>query len=151
MYNPLIVGVDVHRKANTVCFMDSQGRELIPRFTFDNNRPGIETFVQHVTSLIATGSFDAIRIAAEATTWYWFLFLHALIQHQRLQQRSLSLYSFNPRVTANYEEALSNLDHTDINDAFAAADRLRIVRWAASLGTERVPSLRLDLRLDQVE
>jgi len=44
MSNPLLVGVDVHRKSNTVCLMDRQGREIAPRFTVDNNRPGTETF-----------------------------------------------------------------------------------------------------------
>lgn len=128
MHNPLLVGIDVHRKANTACFMDSQGRELSPRLTFDNNRPGTETFVQHLASLGSTGHFDAIRIAAEATNWYWFLLLSTLSQHQALQQWPLSLYAFNPRLTANFKKTYSHLDHTDINDAFVAADRLRLGR-----------------------
>jgi transposase len=128
MSNPLIVGVDVHRKANTACFMDSQGRELVPRFNFDNNRPGTETFVQHLTNLARTGSFDAIQIATEAANWFWFLFLHALSQHPALQERPLSLYPLNPRLTANFKKTYSDLDHTDLNDAFVAADRLRLGR-----------------------
>ena len=128
MSNPLIVGVDVHRKANTACFMDTQGRELIPRFNFDNNRPGTETFVQHLTNLARTGTFDAVRIATEATNWFWFLFLHALSQYPALQDRPLSLYPFNPRLTANFKKTYSDLDHTDLNDAFVAADRLRLGR-----------------------
>ena len=33
MSNPILVGIDVHRKTNTVCAMDSQGQELTERFT----------------------------------------------------------------------------------------------------------------------
>lgn len=128
MHNPLIVGVDVHRKANTACFMDSQGQELIPRFAFDNNRPGTETLVQHLINVVSTGNFDAIRIAVEATNWFWFLFLHSLSQHPALQEWPLSLYAFNPRLTANFKKTYSDLDHTDLNDAFVAADRLRLGR-----------------------
>ena len=63
MSNPLIVGVDVHRKANAASFMDDQGHELAPRLAFDNNRPGTEAFAQHLADLASNGNFDAIQIA----------------------------------------------------------------------------------------
>ena len=128
MSNPLIVGVDVHRKANAASFMDDQGHELAPRLAFDNNRPGTEAFAQHLADLASNGNFDAIQIAVEATNWFWFLFLHAISQHPALQERPLSLYAFNPRLTANFKRTYSDLDHTDLNDAFVAADRLRLGR-----------------------
>jgi len=40
MTDPLLVGVDVHRKTNTVRFMDIAGSEVGARFTVDNNLPG---------------------------------------------------------------------------------------------------------------
>jgi len=64
MSNPLLVGVDVHRKSNTVCLMDRQGQETGPRFTVDNNRPGTEAFIQRVAQQVVAGNFDAIYIAA---------------------------------------------------------------------------------------
>ena len=30
MTNPLLIGADVHRDTNTICFMDRQGREVAP-------------------------------------------------------------------------------------------------------------------------
>lgn len=128
MCNPLIVGVDVHRKTNTVCLMDRQGRETGPRFTVDNNHPGTEAFIHQVAQHVVAGDFDAIQIAAEATGWYWWHFLQTLDRDPLLNQWPLELYPFNPRLTANYKKTFVDLDHTDPIDAFVAADRLRIGR-----------------------
>lgn len=128
MSNPLLVGVDVHRKTNTVCLMDGQGRELTPRFTVDNNRPGTETFIRRVAQQVVAGDFDAIEIAAEATGWYWWHFFQTLDQDPFLNQWPLALYPFNPRLTANFKKTYVDLDHSDPIDAFVAADRLRLGR-----------------------
>lgn len=128
MSNLLLVGVDVHRKTNTVCVMDSQGQEIVPRFTVDNNRPGTETFVQQVAQLVLEGHFDTIQVAAEATAWYWFHFFQTLDQDPFLNKWPLQLYPLNPRLTANFKKTYVDLDHTDINDAFVVADRLRLGR-----------------------
>ena len=50
MSHPLLVGVDVLRKTNTVCLMDGQGCQIVHQ--------------------AVAGNFDAIHIAAEATGWY---------------------------------------------------------------------------------
>jgi hypothetical protein len=128
MSKPLLVGVDVHRKTNTVCVMDSQGQELVPRFTMDNNRPGTEAFVQQMAHLVLEGNFDAIQVAAEATGWYWFHFFQTLDQDPFLNKWPLQLYPLNPRLTANFKKTYVDLDHTDLNDAFVTADRLRLGR-----------------------
>jgi len=128
MTNPLLVGVDVHRKTNTVCFMDIAGSEVGPRFTVDNNLPGTRTFVDKVAAQIAEEDFDEIHIAAEATGWYWWHFFLALDQDPFLKQMPVALYSLNPRLTANFKKTYSDLDKTDAIDAFVVADRLRLGR-----------------------
>jgi len=128
MSNPLLVGVDVHRQTNTVCLMDRQGQEAGPRFTVDNNSPGTEAFIQRVAQQVLAGHFDAVKIAAEATGWYWFHFLQTLDQDPLLNQWPLELYPFNPRLTANFKKTYVDLDHSDPIDAFVAADRLRLGR-----------------------
>ena len=128
MPDPLLVGVDVHRKTNTVCFMDIAGSEVGTRFTVDNNLPGTRTFVDRVAAQIAEEDFDEIHIAAEATGWYWWHFFLALDQDPFLKQTPVTLYPFNPRLTANFKRTYSDLDKTDAIDAFVVADRLRLGR-----------------------
>jgi transposase len=128
MSNPLMVGIDPHRKTNTVCVMDRSGQEVGPRFTVDNNRPGTTDFVHQIARHLLDGDFDALHIASEATGWYWWHFFQTLEQDPVLNQWPLTLYPFNPRLTANYKKTFVDLDHTDPIDAFVVADRLRIGR-----------------------
>ena len=128
MSHSLLVGVDVHRKTNTVCVMDDQGQELVPRFVMENNCPGTEAFVRHMAQLVLEGDFDAIQVAAEATGWYWFHFFQTLSQDPALNQWPVALYAFNPRLTASFKKTYVDLDHTDLVDAFVIADRLRLGR-----------------------
>jgi transposase len=128
MPNPLLVGADVHRKTNTICLMDSHGQESGDRLTVDNNRPGTEALVKQVAAAVVAGDHDAIRIAAEATGWYWWHFFQTLAQDPTLNQWPVELFPFNPRLTANFKKTYVDLDHTDPIDAYVVADRLRFGR-----------------------
>lgn len=128
MSNDLVVGVDVHREQNVFSVMDGQGQELTAPFTYDNNRPGTEQAANLLADLMVQGHYDQVRIGAEATGWYWFHFFLALSQNPDLNQWPVTLYPFNPRLTANYKKSFSDLDKTDAIDAFVVADRLRIGR-----------------------
>jgi transposase len=126
--HPLVVGVDTHRKINAVCLMDAQGQEIGLRFQVDNNRPGTEGLAQALAQQAQAGQFDAIQVAAEATGWYWWHFFQTLEHDSTLTAWPLTLYPFNPRLTANYKKTFVDLDHADPVDAFVIADRLRIGR-----------------------
>lgn len=126
--SPLLVGVDTHRQTNVACVMDSQGHEVTARFRVDNNRPGTQTFAQTLAEQLATGQFNSLQVAAEATGWYWWHFFQTLAQEPGLQAWPLMLYPFNPRLTANFKKTYADLDHADPIDAFVIADRLRLGR-----------------------
>jgi transposase len=128
MTNPLLIGADVHRDTNTICFMDRQGREVAPRITLPNNRPGSVAFVREIAHQVAAGDFDALHIAAEATGWYWWHFFQTLDRDPLLQQMPVELYALNPRLTATFTKTYVDRDHTDHSDAFVIADRLRMGR-----------------------
>jgi transposase len=128
MSHPLLVGIDPHRKTNTVCMMDREGQEVCDRFTIQNNRPGTAALVREVAQRVVEGDFDAIHIATEATGWYWWHFSQTLDRDPVLNCWPLTLYPFNPRLTANYKKTFVDLDHDDPIDAFVVADRLRIGR-----------------------
>ena len=131
MTNPLIVGVDVHRKTNTFCLMDDSGKEVCSRFTLDNNRPGTQAFVQQVVELMEANEFSELQVAAEATGWYWFHFFQSLQQEDLLSAWPVDLHALNPRLTANFKKSYVDMDKTDPIDAFVIADRLR---WGRDIG-----------------
>lgn len=128
MSNPLLVGIDPHRKQNVVQMMDNQGQKLGKSFQVDNNRPGTATFVRQVYTQANAGQFDEIRIATEATGWYWFHCFQTLDQNPLLNQRPLSLYVINPRLTSSFKQTYSDRDKSDEIDAYVVADRLRMGR-----------------------
>jgi transposase len=130
MSNPLFLGVDVHRKTNTIAVMDKQGAALMPPFTIANNQPGVVDLINRLTPVLAAGDFDTLQAASEATGWYWFHFFQSLSQDPFLNQWPLTLYAFNPRLTANFKKSYVDLDHTDTIDASVIADRLR---WGRDL------------------
>ncbi|RPI78284.1 MAG: IS110 family transposase [Chloroflexi bacterium] len=130
MRNVLIVGVDIHRKTNTFCLMDESGVEQRPRFSLDNNRPGTRKFVEQVVDVMQNEEFDELRLAAEATGWYWFHFFQTLQQEEVLRAWPVELFALNPRMTANFKKSYGELDKSDVNDAYLIADRLR---WGRDL------------------
>jgi transposase len=128
MSNPLVVGIDVHRKTHTVALMEQSGREVVPRFTVDNNRPGAATLAQKLQATVQQSGYDAIHVAAEATGWYWWHLFYTLDKDPLLHQKPLLLYPFNPRMTANFRKTYADRDKTDRVDAGVIADRLRLGR-----------------------
>ena len=124
MSNPLIVGIDTHSRTNRTCLMDREGEEC-GRFSTDNNRPGTQSLIAHIVAVLQAGQFDSLRVAVEATNWFWFPLLQALQQDASLIPWPQSQYTLNPRVTARYKESFSDKDKTDKIDAHLIADRLR--------------------------
>lgn len=142
--HPLIAGVDVHRKTNTYCLMTEAGREVVPRFTLDNNRPGTQALIQKVRQVMETDGFTELRMAAEATGWYWFHLFETLQNDPELQDWSNKLFLLNPRLTANFKKSYVDMDKSDPIDSYVIADRLR---WGRDIKTpysydEKLLSLR---------
>jgi transposase len=94
----LMAGVDVHRKTNTYCLMNEAGQEVMPRFTLANNRPGTEVLVTKIRQAMEVHAFDQLKVAAEATGWYWFHLFEAL----RAATYPTELFLLNPRLTATF-------------------------------------------------
>ncbi len=128
MNNPLLVGVDVHRKQNVFSLMDASGNEIGSRFGSENNRPGTAQTIEQLKGHMESGEYDGLQIGAEATGYYWLHFFQMLQSDEFLNQWPLDLYSFNPRVIAHYKKTFIDMDKTDGNDAYVIADRLRLGR-----------------------
>lgn len=123
--NPLIVGIDVHRQSNRTCLLDREGELWGRRFSTNNNRPGTQELIARIVQAMQEGQFDRIRLAAEATNWFWFPLFETLRHDPALEQWPLELYTLNPRITAKYKDSFSDKDKTDNSDAHVIADRLR--------------------------
>lgn len=128
MTNPLVVGIDVHRKNNTIALMDATGRMVSPSFSVENNRPGTTTLASRLQDTAQSNGYDAIHVAAEATGWYWWHLFRALATEPESDETPTELYAFNPRVTATFRKTYSRRDKTDRIDAVIIADRLRFGR-----------------------
>jgi transposase len=125
MANPLIVGIDVHSRTNRTCLLDREGEPWGKRFSTANNRPGTQTLIARLLEALQQGQFDSLRVAVEATNWYWFPLYQALSQEPALAPWPQTFYTLNPRVTARYKDSFSDKDKSDDADAYIVADRLR--------------------------
>jgi len=130
--SPLIAGVDVHRKTNTYCLMTQDGREVVPHFTLGNNRPGAQALIEKVRQVMEADDFTELRLAAEATGWYWFHLFETLQNDPGLRAWPHELFLINPRLTANFKKSYVDLDKSDPIDAYVIADRLR---WGRDIQT----------------
>jgi transposase len=90
--------------------------------------PGTERAIAQLTTLLQQGAFDGLRLAAEATNWYWLPFFQLLASDPTLNQWPVELYAFNPRLAAKYRDSFLGLDKDDPEDALLLADRLRLGR-----------------------
>jgi transposase len=143
MDKSLFVGVDIHRQTNVCCFLNAQGQAVHPRLQVENNRAGTERFVQKVVAMMEADGFSELRVAVEATGWYWFHFFQSLRQDPRLAEWDPQLFALNPRLAANFKRTYTDKDKTDPNDAFTIADRLRFGRDVAHAYHYDEPSLAL--------
>jgi transposase len=128
MDHPLLVGVDIHQTTNYVCLLDAQGQAVGPRFRVANDRPGSQACAERLAQALQAGAFDGLRLAGEATNWYWLPFFEALAAAPALAPWPVELFALNPRLTAQYKETFSDLDKDDDTDSFVVADRLRLGR-----------------------
>jgi len=128
MPHPLLVGLDVHLKTQSVCVMNAMGAVLDDRLTVQNTPAGAQALADYLDALASREGYDAFYIAAEATGWYWWHFFRALSNDPRLSQSPVALYPLNPRLVAKLKQTYSDDDKTDPSDAFVVADRLRLGR-----------------------
>lgn len=128
MQNPLLVGVDIHRQQNVLCLLDRQGQQIGATQAVANNRAGSQGVGAMLAEQMTQGGFDGLRVAAEATGWYWFHWFESLRQHPALGAWPLELYAINPRLSSQYKKSMGELDKSDPIDALVVADWLRTRR-----------------------
>ena len=128
MYSPtLCVGADVHLDKIVLRAVDkSTGHEMIERFHVTNNRPGAQLAATTIAQVAAQLGYTRIEIGWEATGMLWIPFHRYLSTSPLLQPFELELVCFNPKLVANFKDALVlRGPKNDDRDSFDVAARVR--------------------------
>ena len=128
MQKILYVGIDVHKRRNTACFMDHQGDTVGTIFSFPNSLPGAQHLEQTVSATMQEGDFRTLRIGTESTAFLDFHLIDFLASSMVLETYQPQIFQFNPKVIRGFKKSYPDKDKTDPDDAFVIADYLRFGR-----------------------
>lgn len=124
----LFVGIDVSSKDFKVRIMDDQGNECVKRLHALNDHPGCERVANYLAEACAKENQDRLVIGLEATSVYSWPLQMFLAENSSLAPLQPQIYSFNPKVVANFKKAYVDLPKNDWIDAWVIAERLRFGR-----------------------
>lgn len=125
----LYVGVDVSMKDFKVRYMDDQGAEAGKRRRFENNQPGLDCFVEAILQIGRPATVTRVVIGLEATSVYSRHLQMGLASENRPAPYEPQIYTFNPKVIANFKKAYVDPPKDDWTDAWVIADRLRFLKF----------------------
>ncbi len=125
MAGTLHLGIDVSMADNTCSFLLPDGTEARRRLTVSNNLPGAQELVEKILSVMEQHHLDRLLVGLEATNLYWWHLACFLNSSPKLSPFQPRVYAFNPRLIKGFKKALADTPKSDINDAYAIAERLR--------------------------
>ena len=128
MIKTLYVGIDISMRDFKVQYMDDQGTEASKRQRFENNQPGMDSFVESIRQICFPSNITRVVIGLESTSIYGWHLQMGLASDHRLAPYEPQIYIFNPKVIANFKKAYVDLPKDDWTDAWVIADRLRFGR-----------------------
>ena len=123
---PFHLGLDMSLHAGMACLLDPLGQEVVPRWSFCNNRPGAEDLVQKVAELLKRHMATILLVGMEATGIYGWHLACFLSETTVLRLWDTRVYVFNPDRTLNFKKAMGDLGKTDRVDAVVVAQWLRV-------------------------
>ncbi len=126
MSTSLFVGGDVSHKANVVCGVDDQGKQVGKRISFPNTFPGTEQMERWIVSQMSTLGAQRLVGGTEATSFYDFHLLEQLAQSPALASYSPTFYRLNAKMVKGFKKALRAQVKNEQTDALAIALRLRM-------------------------
>jgi transposase len=130
----LCVGADVHMKDIVLRAVDKlTSDEVIALFRVTNNLPGAQSAAATIAADAARMGYSRIEIGYEATGMLWIPFHRFLSTTSLLQSFELALVCFNPKLVADFKDALVLREPKDDDrDAFDIAARVRVGHWPDS-------------------
>lgn len=124
----LFVGIDVSSSDFKVRILDERGNEPVKKLRVLNDKPGCEQVARYLTEACAKEKEDRLVIGLEATSVYSWPLQMFLAEDHCLAPLQPQIYSFNPKVVANFKKAYVDLPKNDWIDAWVIAERLRFGR-----------------------
>jgi hypothetical protein len=74
MIKTLYVGIDVSMRDFKVQYMDDQGTEASKRQRFENNQPGMDSFIESILQICLPSNITRVVTGMESTSVYgWHL------------------------------------------------------------------------------
>jgi len=130
----LCAGADVHLKEITLRAVDKlTSDEVIAPFNVANNLPGAQSVASRLAEVATRLGYTHIEIGYEATGMLWMPFHRFLRTCQLLQPFHLQQVCFNPKLVADFKDALVlRRPKDDDRDAFDIAARVRVGHWPDS-------------------
>ncbi|AFV03941.1 MULTISPECIES: IS110 family transposase [Dehalobacter] len=124
----LFVGIDVSSSDFKVRILDERGNEPVKKLRALNDQPGCEQVTRYLSEACAKENEDRLVIGLEATSVYSWPLQMFLAEDPCLAPLQPQIYSFNPKVVANFKKAYVDLPKNDWIDAWVIAERLRFGR-----------------------
>ena len=130
----LCVGADVHLREITLRAVDKlTSDEVIAPFNVANNLPGAQSAASRLAVVATQLGYTHIEIGCEATGMLWIPFHRFLRTCQLLQPFHLQQVCFNPKLVADFKDALVlRGPKDDDRDAFDVAARVQVGHWPDS-------------------
>ena len=135
---PFYLGLDMSLQTGTACLLDHLGRQVVPRWTFRNNRPGAEELAQKVAEILNCHRATILLVGMEATGIYGWHLACFLSETPLLQPWDAQVYVFNPHRTLNFKRAMGEPGKTDRVDALVVAQWLRVGHLPAPFAIDTV-------------
>lgn len=107
------IGIDVHKKRCIAALKLNNSRDVLERFTFENDTEGINRFVEHIKKEYQS---QDVRAVCESTANYWIRL------HDTLEENGINTILANPAKTKVIAQAKIK---TDKIDSAILADLLR--------------------------
>jgi hypothetical protein len=128
MTTRLLLGDDISAESHEVSLIGADGQVLVRHRPFANTVSGYRELRQFIHEALAAYDTHALDVAGEATGLFWWHAFYNLAHDPELDDVDLHLSLFNPRWTHAFKLALGQREHTDFDDAYAIAERLRFSR-----------------------
>jgi transposase len=107
--------------------------EIIAPFNVANNLPGAQSAASRLAEVATQLGYTRIEIGCEATGMLWIPFHRFLSTCQLLEPFDLQLVCFNPKLVADFKDALVlRGPKDDERDAFDVAARVQVGHWPDS-------------------